>query len=587
MTVPETPERIRSASPPKNVAPLPTLFEIASWIDEGRFRDAVAAINRAGPSAGPEYAVLRARALAGAGYADQALQLLDEIDRRPSLEPELKAATARLFVELGDPGRALGIAEQALEAEPERPLIRLTYALAAVRTYRTNHDIALLGRADAALEKFAAREGPLPALYLALRASVQAGSGDPQRAISLAQRALGLDGKSADALAAIAEASARLGRVHDARQAWSKLAEESPADGEVVAALLSRGRPSFSSAELRAATGSTTPLWTPIDLQLAGGQNLEAFRGLERTAQGVIRRMTKAVLKEDFTGIATVAASFLTTCPVFSSFAPFDASLWSVRRLDAVLDLLTGRDSGGILPPHETGLVLLVGSYLGETVRISHDGHWEGRSADLDSARVVVNGREVYPFRIVAARVHHARRATLESATQLRAPNAGNDAWHARLENPVAPPAPWAPNAWPPPSQIAAIGRSLSQSPIARFCEEFAEGPLDRTTSSLIALDTYLELVAPRGAPVDADSAWTRRVSVLAGGYVGETLRELVGGEWVYGADTAEDALGFRLRLRGTTEAMPVAQVLERVIGERTSSLVDYARTLMRRAGRA
>jgi hypothetical protein len=26
-------------------------------------------------------------------------------------------------------------------------------------------------------------------------------------------------------------------------------------------------------------------------------------------------------------------------------------------------------------------------------------------------------------------------------------------------------------------------------------------------------------------------------VSVLAGGYLGETLRELVGGEWVYGVD--------------------------------------------------
>jgi tetratricopeptide (TPR) repeat protein len=583
--VPETPERIRSASPPKNAAPLPTLFEIASWIDEGRFRDAVAAINRAGASAGPEYAVLRARALAGAGYADQALQLLEEIDRRPSLEPELRAATARLFVELGDPGRALEIARQALDADPERPLIRLTYALAAVRTYRTNHDTALLGRAEAALEKFAAREGPLPALYLALRASIQAGSGDPQRAISMAQRALGLDGKSADALAAIAEASARLGRVHDARQAWSKLAEASPADGEVVAALLSHARTASGAAMV--AAKDAPPLWTPVDLQLAGGQNIEALRGLERAAQSALRRVTKSVLKEDFTATATVAASFLTTSPVLSSFAPYDASLWSIRRLDAVLGLLAGRDGGGVLSPHDTGLVLLVGCYVGETLRLAYAGRWEGRTADLDGAKIVIAERELYPFRVVAARLHHGRRASLESATQVGAPRPGADPWQARIANPVAPPTPWSPNAWPPPSQIAALGRSLSQSPVARFCEEFAEGPLDRTTASLIALDTYLDLVAPRGAPVDSDGAWTRRVSVLAGGYLGETLRELVGGEWVYGADTADDALGFRLRLRGTTEALPVAQVLERIIGERTSSLVDYARTLMRRAGRA
>ena len=73
---------------------------------------------------------------------------------------------------------------------------------------------------------------------------------------------------------------------------------------------------------------------------------------------------------------------------------------------------------------------------------------------------------------------------------------------------------------------------------------------------------------------------------MLVGAYVGETLRELIGGDWVYGADVAQDALAFKLTLRGAVDATPIAHVLERAAGERTSSVVDYAKTLLRRAGR-
>jgi len=583
-TVPHTPQRIRSAAPPRASLSAPTLFEIASWIDEGRFRDAVAAINRAGPNVGPEYAVLRARALAGAGYVDQALDLVEQLVKDPSPDPELRAAMARLFVELGDPERALGIARGAFDAEPDRPLIRLTYALTAVRTSRRRRDPALLEHADRALHTFAAREGPLPALFLALRACILAGAGDPNRAISTAQRALGLDAKSPDAFAAIAEAAIQLGRGDDAREAWARLRELAPAEAEAMRAVLSAGLEPQRGESV--APREAPPLWSPLDVQLVAGRHADVLTSLERSAQEAIRRIAKNVLREDFTAVAAVAASFFTTAAVFSSFAPYDASLWSLRRLEAALELIFGRSSEATLPEQETGLVVLLGAYLGESLRLAHAGRWDGRSSDLDSAKVLAGDEELYPFRTVSARLHHGRRTAFSSSAQIGPARPGSEQWKTRFDNPVAPPTPWAPQAWPPPSQIGAIGRSLTQSPIGRFCQETAEGPLDRSTSSLVSLDAYLDLVAPRGAPVDADAAWTRRVSVLAGGYLGETLRDLVGGEWVYGVDAADDAHAYRLRLRGTTEALPVAHVLERVIGTRTSSLVDYARTLMRRAGR-
>jgi hypothetical protein len=217
---------------------------------------------------------------------------------------------------------------------------------------------------------------------------------------------------------------------------------------------------------------------------------------------------------------------------------------------------------------------------------MAYGGHWEGGIIDPDGACVVVGERRLYPFRIVGGRLRQGRRAGISEAIAAALPRPDHGALVTRLANPVPTPVPWAPRVWPKPSEIGALGRSIARSPIGKYCEDFAEGPLDRTTSSLIALDTYLTLVAPTGAKNDPDSAWMRRVAVLAGGYVGETLRELIGGEWTYGADVADDALAFRLRLKGTVDATPVAHVLERVSGDRSSSLVDYAKTLMRRAER-
>src|SRR5262249_24423389 len=157
---------------------------------------------------------------------------------------------------------------------------------------------------------------------------------------------------------------------------------------------------------------------------LSGGKRSEVLSALESGAQEAIRRVARSAM-DDFTVVATVGGSFLTTSPVFSSFAPYDSSLWSVRRVEAALDLIAGRDGGSALSTLDTGMVVLLGSYLGETMRLAHSGRWEGRAADLDSAKVVTGEQAIYPFRILAARLHHGRRTAFETSVHLGVPKPG------------------------------------------------------------------------------------------------------------------------------------------------------------------
>jgi len=105
------------------------------------------------------------------------------------------------------------------------------------------------------------------------------------------------------------------------------------------------------------------------------------------------------------------------------------------------------------------------------------------------------------------------------------------------------------------------------------------------TTTYMLAATVVVPIVGKLSDMYGRKPFLLAGVAVFVGGYLGETLRGLVGGEWVYGVDSADDALAFKLQLRGSATAMPVAHVLERVIGQRSSSLVDYAKTMMRRAG--
>ncbi|MCA9632722.1 MAG: hypothetical protein KC766_33950, partial [Myxococcales bacterium] len=225
---------VRSVPPPPD--PGTSLFQLASWLDEGH-PDRV--LDAAQPHASdPEQRLMRCRALIQLGRDETAATELEALGAFPLLEPEVRASVARLLIELGLSDQALHQADQAYRDDPESDPARLALAWAAVRVDRRHNEPIWVKRAHTALAALSTDQNPYPALTLALRSCVLASIGEADKAISVAQRALGLDPDSVDAVAAIALAAARLGRGRDAQEAWCRLLDLDHREADALSATL-------------------------------------------------------------------------------------------------------------------------------------------------------------------------------------------------------------------------------------------------------------------------------------------------------------------------------------------------------------
>jgi len=99
--------------------------------------------------------------------------------------------------------------------------------------------------------------------------------------------------------------------------------------------------------------------------------------------------------------------------------------------------------------------------------------------------------------------------------------------------------------------------------------------------ASLASVEAYLGLVAPPAAPPARADPWLVRVAVLIGAYLGEVLRETIGGAWDLSATTVKDPSEYRLRL-GKRVVTPVLEVHQRLLAHTALPLHDYASRLAR-----
>ena len=112
----------------------PSVFVIATWLSERDFERALSAVDRLGAESSPELSLLEVRALVGLGRRAAARRALDRLCRAPLLDPDLRAAVARLLIELGDLDRAEVQARRAHSEDPKSELSRVTLAWALARS---------------------------------------------------------------------------------------------------------------------------------------------------------------------------------------------------------------------------------------------------------------------------------------------------------------------------------------------------------------------------------------------------------------------------------------------------------------------
>jgi tetratricopeptide (TPR) repeat protein len=533
-----------------------------------------------------ELVLQRARELAGRGSREDARRELEQLVRAPLLEPEIRAGCGRLLIALGAEDAGLQQAELAYAVDAHAADIRLAVAFGCIRAARRNGKAELLDRAASLLQGFRAHETDAPALVYALRACVQAALGDPTRVVTVAQRALSIDPRVVDALAAIAVAAARTGQIHEARQTLVRVAHLDRREADALGAELARWGvvadttlPTPQPASTQAAR-----VWDETELQLVEGRELDAMKQFELGCSQRLRSATGEDASGHVGALAGLAASWFTIAPVFRHFAPFDRSLWSLARIEAALSSIYGSDPRPWLSTDDTPARTLLAAYWCDTLRHCYDALFEGAPTRPETWTVSGAFGHVRAFELMTARLGSGVALAHERLPEIAPDDARNEAWWRRLPCSTPPPSPWDPAAWPDVTLMPSLGLALAQSVVSAYCERVSHGRLDCSLTSLGALDVYLALIAPVRATADPGAAWCRRVSVLVGAYLGETLKASFGGEW-RGPGPGLDERSYTVALRDDVEAQPVAHAAARLGGRTGMSLVEYAQKLAKRLG--
>ena len=570
----EPPSFHRGIGPPSSNPPASTLFEIATLVDEGRYSEALEALEARQGATGPEDLLLTARALAGTGRRVDALVLLRQIAAEPLLEPQLAAACSRHLIELGEADEARELAERAVHDDPDLDIVRLTAAWATLRVARYRDDrTPLLERADALLEPVPA-EGPHASLLFALEACASAEYDELDDSLRFARRSLETDPGCVDAHAASAIAHSKSGNTELCELSIERVRRLDPREGDALRGRLLPDLATPAPSEEGVPSRELPFEFHEIERDVIAGRTSAAVSALE----GLMEQKLATVLEADepdLPMIASVAATTMTAAPVWSHFAPFDLSLLSIGRLEAALltCFATLRDES---PPPSPSLVALCGAYLGEVIRQTHDGVWEGSPGDVREAVVRVGDETWRPWSLVEGRIT-GMIGSLVDAASASVMIEDTDDWSHHVTMAATPPHPWTGDVWPTADDLTRFGPALPQSIVGRYCTVSGNGVLDGTIRSLTSLDRYLDLVSLT-EPSEVEPAWAPRCAVLAGAYLGDVLLGVLGGRWIGGSNRGPDA--YRIELRRGPVAAPIAFVLARIAGTEALSLTAYIDSL-------
>jgi hypothetical protein len=307
--------------------------------------------------------------------------------------------------------------------------------------------------------------------------------------------------------------------------------------------------------------------WDPLELALASGKRDAVLSGLDRIAARELDALLRQK-KPKFAELAGEVSRFLSRAPITRYFCPFDLTLDSIERLDAIVALLV---PPGVTQGHYALRVSLT-AYLGECVRAS-GGAWDGSLAEPETAAVVRDAERYVPWNEVAE--------ALGAGQSLRA-GAGPPP-HPAAEPPdevesvaAEAPTPWDPLRWPTLPALKDLTRTLATSALGVWAARCMKLPLDRTPGSLRAFDRYATLLNPRGKSAGPADGWARYAGVLTGGYLGELLCLHAGGRFSENDAAPEGPLRFEVLLPNGSAVYPLLFAYERFGGKRSGTFSKF-----------
>lgn len=313
---------------------------------------------------------------------------------------------------------------------------------------------------------------------------------------------------------------------------------------------------------------SSTRPSEPVEAHLIAGRAEAALGALEKLAAN---RLDTLLVKElpQLDSVADQAAEFLSTAPALSHFGPYDLSLDSLERLDAVLALFTQR----AIDTPRYALSVLLTAYVGECVRAAGGGNWQGRLSEPDRAKVERRSGQAYvPWHLV--------QLALTKGGSLRAdagprPHPAAEPGEPRQRLSATPPSPWGSEPWPALSALPELGRSLPGSVIGCWAARVLHVPLDRSLASAKAIERYVALLAPHRLDPELEPSFARRSAVLSGAYLGELLCLHAAGRWAENDLAPSGPLRFEVVMPDGSAAYPVLWTHERLRGTERGSLED------------
>jgi hypothetical protein len=318
-------------------------------------------------------------------------------------------------------------------------------------------------------------------------------------------------------------------------------------------------------------------LWPVVELQLFQGDSSPALEHLALAARQQLSHLPPTDTASEFEILGSNAAELLNKSWVTHHFAPFDLSMQSLSRLEAAMATLCRMQP---MAEPASPLLLLLGSYVGEVIRISHRGAWVGSATAARIARVSAGSLSWQPFQSVRHWLMAGGRTSLFGELGAGLARPGTVAWQAFRPTKVTPHTLWQGEAEP--SSMPILGRALQDSVLSLCCELLHDRPLDGSLESLDPLDRVLSTIVSSAQPLGGQEPWLQRIGLLGGAYLGEVLNYAVGAEWQEGGESPS---AFILRMTGGREAMPCAHIISRTVTQRPLDLELFANISLGRAG--